>query len=122
MSSNPPAPLSPRLAMDGFLPDDLLASLLDGGQATRSGALLHTRDGRTYVLEDGVRVIGCHGRDNDPYGFTGMVESVGTLVRRGFVVTAERIALNRIAYDVELGGIAQPLVLSEDTGVQRRAG
>jgi hypothetical protein len=47
---------------------------------------------------------------------------VGALVRRGFVVTAERVALNRIAYDVELGVIAQPLVLSEDTGVTRRAG
>jgi hypothetical protein len=122
MSSNPPAPLSPRLAMDGFLPDELLASLLEGGQATRAGSVLHTRDGRTYLLEDGVRVIGRHDRDTDPYGFTGLVESVGALVRRGFVVTAERIALNRVAYDVELGVIAQPLVLGEDTGVTRRAG
>jgi hypothetical protein len=122
MSSNPPAPLSPRLALDGFLPDDLLASLLAGGQATRAGAVLHTSDGRTYLLEDGVRVIGRHDRSTDPYGFTGLVESVGALVRRGFVVTAERIALNRIAYDVELGVIALPLVLSEDTGVTRRAG
>jgi hypothetical protein len=122
MSSNPPAPLSPRLAMDGFLPDDLLTSLLESGHATRSDGVLHTSDGRTYVLEDGVRVIGCHDRANDPYGFTGMVESIGALVRRGFVVSSERIALNRIAYDVELGVIAHPLVLGEDTGVTRRAG
>jgi hypothetical protein len=62
MSSNPPAPLSPRLAMDGFLPDELVASLVASGQATRAGSLLHTRDGRTYLLEDGVRVIGRHDR------------------------------------------------------------
>jgi len=122
MSSDSPAPLSPRLVLDGFVPDELLTSLLESGHIERDGAVLHADDGRSYIIEDAVRVLGCHERLNDPYGFTGTVETVGTLVRRGFVVTSERIALNRVAYDVELGVLAAPFPLSEHTGVKRRAG
>jgi hypothetical protein len=122
MSSDLPAPLSPRLVLDGFVPDELLTSLLDSGHASREGTVLLVDDGRSYIVEDAVRVLGCHERANDPYGFTGTVETVGTLVRRGFVVTSERIALNRVSYDVELGVLASPMPHSEHTGVKRRAG
>lgn len=108
--------------MDGFLPDELLDELLSGGHAERVGCLLQTRDGRRYVLEDAVRVLGCASGKTDPYGITGMVESLGALVRRGFVVTVQRIALNRIAYDVEFGVLAHPLASADETGVNARVG
>jgi hypothetical protein len=108
--------------MEGFVPDDLLASLLRAGHATREGALLEDREGRRYLLEDAVRVVGCREQDNDPYGYTGMVESIGTLLRRGFVVSAHRMAINRLSYDIELGVQVQPLALDEHTAVKRRAG
>ena len=122
MSSDTPPPLSPRLAMDGFLPDDLLASLLSRGHATRAGCVLRTRDGRTYVLEDALRVLGCVTGKTDPYGYTGIVETLGALIRRGFVITSQRIALNRVAYDVEFGVLAHPLAHADETGVNARVG
>lgn len=106
--------------MDGFLPDELLESLQAKGQAERVGCVLRTRDGRQFALEDAVRVLGCVGDRTDPYGMIGMVESLGALIRRGFVVTSARIALNRVAYDVELGVLAHPLAGADETGVNAR--
>lgn len=122
MSELPRAPKAQSLVMDGFVPDDLLASLLKAGHATRQGALLEDREGRRYLLEDAVRVVACREHDTDPYGFTGMVETVGSLLRRGFAVSAHRIAIGRLSYDVELGAVVQPLGEEEHTAVKRRAG
>lgn len=120
MSTESKPPISPRLAMDGFLPHDLLAGLVEKGRATRAGCLLTTDDGRIYVIEDAVRVLGCSNRETDPYGFTGLVESLGELIRRGFVLSAQAIALNRVAYEVEYGVLAHPLPSADETGVNRR--
>jgi hypothetical protein len=120
MNAKLTAQLPTRSVVDGFLPDEHLASLVDTGRATQTGPVLRTGDGRTYLLEDAVRVLGCRDRELDPYGLTGLVESIGSLVRRGFVVTDNRIALRRVTYDVELGVLAHPLLEDEEnTGVRR---
>jgi len=106
--------------MDGFVPDDLLESLLNGGQVQRDGCLLTTADGRNYVLEDAVRVLGSSNRHSDPFGYVGMVASVRYLLRRGFVMSAERVALDRTVYDVEYGVIAHPLATEDQTGITVR--
>jgi hypothetical protein len=106
--------------MDGFVPDELLASLVSSRHAERVGCVLRTRDGRRYALEDAVRVIGCARERTDPYGMIGIVESLGSLVRRGFVVSSRQIALNRVVYDVELGVLAHPLTDADETGVNAR--
>jgi hypothetical protein len=47
---------------------------------------------------------------------------LGSLVRRGFVVTSRRVALNRVVYDVEFGVLAHPLTDADATGVTARVG
>ena len=42
------------------------------------------------------------------------------MVKRGFVMSAERIALGRCIYDVEYGYIAQPVNGADSSGVNRR--
>lgn len=117
-----PAPISPRLAMDGFVPDDQLTRLLASGRAERVGCVLRAGDGRRYLLEDALRVLGCTEERTDPYGMIGTVESIGSLVRRGFMVTSSRIALNRVVYDVELGVLAHPLGSADESGINAQVG
>lgn len=121
--------LSPRLAMDGFVPNELLNSLIDEGRAARAGAILNTNDGRSYVLQDAVRVLGRvpNSRSgSDPFGFTGMVATLAELLDRGFVLSAQHIALGRSVYDVEHGALCQPLndspATPDDSGVNRALG
>ncbi len=106
------------LVLDEFIAEDHLAMLLARGDAQRSGCLLRLRDGRLYALQDAARVLGNVRQETDPYGLTGSVDSVANLLRRGFVMNAERIALGRCVYDVEYGYVVQHIAGSADASGQ----
>ena len=95
-----------RIGEDGFVPETAVDAWVRSGAATRVGALLSLADGRRYVLRDGVRVIGRRNGDTDPYGFTGRVEALRELVRRGATLTADALRLGPAVYDVEYGFLA----------------
>jgi hypothetical protein len=103
----PPSPLV-RIAADGFVPDATVDGWTRSGIATRAGALLTLRDGRRYVLRDAIRVIGRRNGDTDPYGFTGRVEALRELIRRGVTLSADALRLGPAVYDIEYGAIASP--------------
>jgi len=107
----------PPIEVDGFVTDDQLRRWVASGQATRKGCRLSLRDGREYVLLEAVRVLGNTSSGTDPYGFTGRVDTVGAMLKRGFVMSAERIALGRRVYDVEYGWLAEPMADADRSGV-----
>lgn len=96
-----------RLAPDEFLSRDALDALAANGEIHLAGALARTRDGERYVLRDALRVLGKVSPETDPYGFIGHTDTLASFLRRGFVMSAERIALGRSVYDVEYGYLAQ---------------
>jgi len=105
---SPPPPPIVRIAADGFVPEATVDGWARSGLAGRAGALLTLSDGRRYALRDAVRVIGRRNGDTDPYGFTGRVEALRELLRRGVTLTADAIRLGPAVYDVEYGAIATP--------------
>lgn len=115
ISDLPPAmsPISqpplPRLGVDEFVSDEQLALLIEHGEVVRRGTILRTRSGVMYVLHEAVRVLGRVSQETDPYGYIGVVDTVGGMLKRGFVMSAERIALGRAVYDAEYGYIIQPV-------------
>ncbi len=115
-------PQRPPVALDDFMASSDLDRLLDEGGTVRAGCILTTADGRAYALQEAVRVLGNISPESDPYGFTGLVETVGTLIKRGFVMSAERIALGRSVYDVEYGWLAQPVMTADESGVNPTVG
>jgi len=110
----------PRLQLDDFIGEDELAGMVDRGEVARAGCLLTARDGRLWALQEAVRVLGTVSHETDPYGLCGVVNTIGAMVKRGFVMSAERIALGRCIYDVEYGYIAQPINGADSSGVNRR--
>lgn len=106
---SPSHPPLPQLGLDEFISDEQLAVLLDRHEATRRGSILHARGGSLYVLHEALRVLGCASQESDPYGFIGVVDTLGGMLKRGFVMSAERIALGRRVYDVEYGYIIEPV-------------
>jgi len=110
----------PPVSLDGFIASHDLSALLASGEATQAGCILTTADGQGYALQEAVRVLGNISQESDPYGFTGLVETVGTLLKRGFVMSAERIALGRSVYDVEYGWLAHPIASADESGVKPR--
>lgn len=105
-SSQPPLP---QLGLDEFISDEQLLVLLERREATRRGSVLYARTGATYVLHEAVRVLGCASQESDPYGFIGVADTLGGMLKRGFVMSAERIALGRMVYDVEYGYVIEPV-------------
>jgi len=101
------APEPPRLAADDFISRDALGALVAAGEVRVQGALARTSGGGLYVLREAARVLGNISHETDPYGFTGQVDSVGGFLRRGFVMSGERMALGRSVYDVEYGYLVQ---------------
>lgn len=99
----------PRLAADEFIAKDALDGLVAAGEIRLQGALARTTGGGLYVLRDAVRVLGNVSHETDPYGFTGQVDTLAAFLRRGFVMSGERIALGRSVYDVEYGFLVQPV-------------
>lgn len=99
--SSPPPPI--LIGEDAFVSEIVLDAWTRGGVARRVGGLLALGDGRRYVLRDAVRVLGRRNGDTDPYGFTGSVEAMRELVRRGATISADALRLGPAVYDIEYG-------------------
>ncbi|MFT3774872.1 MAG: hypothetical protein QM820_56715 [Minicystis sp.] len=97
-----------RINEDGFVAETTLDGWVRSGAAARAGAAIKLADGRGYVLRDAVRVIGRRNGDTDPYGFTGRVEALRELIRRGATLSADALRLGPAVYDVEYGFIVTP--------------
>src|SRR5688500_16972696 len=67
---------------DGFVSDAMLEEWIRAGVATRSGAIMSLSDGRRYALTDGLRILGRRNGDSDPYGLTGCLITLRSLLRR----------------------------------------
>ncbi len=94
---------------DGFVPDGTLEEWLRTGAARREGAFLGLSDGRRFLLTDALRILGRRNGDSDPYGFTGRILSLRSLLKRGAMLSAEGVRLGPVVYDVELGSLAEPM-------------
>lgn len=121
-SSSPP-PMSPAQDVtdaspfDEFLAEVTLTRMIEHGEVHRDGCLVRTRDGRRYALREAVRVLGHISQETDPYGLTGTTDTVASMLERGFVVSAGRVALGRQVYDTERGYLAQPIGDPDASGV-----
>ncbi len=100
---------SGALLGDGFLPDATLEEWVRVGTASREGAMLVTRDGRRFVLVDGLRILGRRNGDSDPYGFTGRILTLRALLKRGALLSPDGIRLGAAIYDVQFGSVAEPV-------------
>jgi hypothetical protein len=146
MSSYPPAPRASAWIGDGgFVPEAVLEGWLRTGEAMRAGATLtflrpppsadprsssraalSTRDrgspGQRYLLRDAIRVLGRRNGETDPYGFTGRVEPIREMIRRGAIVAEGGVRLGPAVYDVEYGFIAVPCASADESGANPRVG
>jgi hypothetical protein len=91
----------------GFISDQRLADLLFQRRVMRVGRGLVEAEGRRYVLENAVRVVGRQDRQmSDPYGLAGTVEPFDELVRAGAQFTGRHMHLGSVVYRVERGVLA----------------
>jgi len=97
-----------RIPEDGFVSEAIADGWVRSGAATRAGALLTLSDGRRLVLRDAIRVLGRRNGDTDPYGFTGRVDAIREMIRRGASLTADALKLGPAVYDVEFGVLVAP--------------
>jgi len=95
---------------DGFLSDATLEEWVRTNVATRSGAVLTLADGRRYALTDGLRILGRRNGESDPYGLTGYLLTLRSVLRRGGLISNDGVRLGAAIYDVAFGCIAEPLV------------
>jgi len=89
------------------------AAVLDGivraGEAVRRGPLLTLKDGRRFLLEDALRVLGRRTSETDPYGLIGRVLPLRDLLKRGALLAADGVRMGVAVYDAEQGAILVPL-------------
>jgi len=104
----------PPLAADEFISDEELHALIARGTVRRDGCVLRTDDGTPYLLAEAMRALGNISQETDPYGVTGQAETLGGWLRRGFVMSSQRIALGRAVYDAESGFILRRLARDAD--------
>ncbi len=106
-SSRPPAGVAPRARVrvgeDAFASEAMVDGWVRGGAAVRTGNVLDVLDGRRLHLRDAVRVLGRRDSDTDPYGFTGRVDPIRELIRRGANISADALRLGPAVYDIEYG-------------------
>jgi hypothetical protein len=123
------SPVVVRVGDDGFASDSQLASWVRSGAAVRAGAVLTTREGRRFMLQDALRIIGLQSGDVDherrelpvdPYGLTGRVDTIRQLLRQGALLSADRVRLGQLTYDVEYGVLALPFASSDESGANPR--
>jgi hypothetical protein len=121
-TSTPPAgsAVVVRVGDDGFASDSQLASWVRSGAAVRAGAVLTTREGRRFMLQDALRIIGLQSGDVDPYGLTGRVDTIRQLLRQGALLSADRVRLGQLTYDVEYGVLALPFASADESGANPR--
>jgi len=105
----PPALAARKLSADAYLGDGrfvaeaTLVTFVREGELRRDGVVVTTTDGRRFVLQETVRVLGRNNGASDPYGLTGQVESIRELVRKGAAVAGDTLRLGPAVYDVEYG-------------------
>ncbi len=99
---------------DGFVSDAILEEWLRTGVAKRAGSVLSFPDGRRFVLIDGLRILGRRNGESDPYGLTGYLMTLRSLLRRGGLVSNDGVRLGAAIYDVAFGSIAEPLEASSN--------
>jgi hypothetical protein len=97
----------PAIHIEDFLSDVDIIELVSRGEAKRDGCILRLSDRRVFVLQEAVRVLGTVSHETDPYGFCGTTDTIGALLKRGFMMSANRIALGRAVYDAEYGYLVQ---------------
>ena len=106
----PPAPKRPSAESclgDGcFIAEATLLAFARAGELCRDGAIVTTPGGRRFVLQEAVRVLGRNNGASDPYGFTGQVDSIRELVKKGAAITGDTLRLGPAVYDVEYGFLA----------------
>lgn len=105
----PPGDATERVVAGAFVPEQELMGFVSTGAVRRAGILLETADGRAFVLQEAVRFLGRFDGETDPFGLVGAVEPVASLLKRGFVMNSERVALGKLVYDVVFGVICHPL-------------
>lgn len=114
-SSFPPssrAPSTPGMAFlptDGFISDAVLQTWTRTGLATRAGSAVALRAGVDLVLTDALRVLGRRDGESDPYGLTGRVLTLRSLMDRGATLHTNGVRLGSSTYDIELGYTFQVL-------------
>jgi hypothetical protein len=99
---------------DGFLGDSVLDEWKRTGVATVSGSIMTLSDGRRFTLTDGLRILGRRNGDSDPYGLTGRILTLRSILRRGGLLSPDGVRLGAAIYDVGFGVITEPL-LDADT-------
>lgn len=115
-SSYPRVDVAPgSLLGEGFVSDPTLEEWVRTGAARRDGALLTLSDGRRFAITDALRILGRRNGDSDPYGFTGRILALRSLIRRGALLSADGVRLGAVIYDIEFGSIAEPLAPSTAT-------
>ncbi len=95
---------------DGFLGDSTLDEWKRSGAATVSGTIMTLSDGRRFTMTDGLRILGRRNGDSDPYGLTGRILTLRSILRRGGLLSPDGVRLGAAIYDVGFGVITELLV------------
>ena len=111
-----------RISEDGFVSDAVLDAWLRSGEAVRGGAVVTTRAGRRYLVQDALRILGRRDGGVDAYGLTGRVEVIRQLLRQGAIASADGIRIGSVVYDVEYGVLAFPFASPDESGANPKIG
>jgi hypothetical protein len=95
-----------RVGEDAFVSEATVDGWVRSGAVARAGMLLTVHDGRRLLLRDAVRVLGRRNGDTDPYGFTGRVDPLREMIRRGASISVDALRLGPAVYDIEYGFLA----------------
>ncbi|MBL8744660.1 MAG: hypothetical protein JNK04_26305 [Myxococcales bacterium] len=95
---------------DGFLADAVLDEWKRTGIATVSGTILTLSDGRRFTMTDGLRILGRRNGDSDPYGLTGRILTLRSILRRGGLLSPDGVRLGAAIYDVGFGVITELVI------------
>lgn len=93
---------------DLFLPDSTAQAWTRAGILAREGSRL-VIDGRRFATVDGLRVLGRRNGESDPFGLTGRIMSLRSLLAKSAIVSGNGVRIGAVIYDVELGTLIEPL-------------
>lgn len=89
-----------------FIAEATLVAFVRTGELQRESATVTTQGGRRFALQEAVRVLGRNNGASDPYGFTGQVDSIRELIKKGGSITGDTLRLGPAVYDLEYGFLA----------------
>jgi hypothetical protein len=115
-SSAPPSSAHVRVGDDHFVSEALLEAWMRVGEASCAGGLMTARDGRRWLVRDGLRILGRRNGETDPYGLTGRVETLRDFLRKGGMLGPDAVRLGAAIYDVEYGVIAYLMKSPDESG------